>query len=235
MTVQAFGMTGENKVWLACLSCYNEGHLQGGWHDADALLQWLDDRENNYYEGGQMLCSRHEEPIDECHNCDTDKQCTRHVRWAGDEWAVHDYDGAIGRLHLGEHPDLYPLVELMQILDADPERNAGAALLVESITSNIPTAAQIESVAERMYVIDAYKVDEWAYDKAYDLGYGEHLDALPHEITCHIDWEQVGKNKLRDEMYTMEYEGDIYAVYNDERVVDENDIYALYHDEAVVE
>ena len=220
MTVNAFGITGDSKVWLACLSCYNEGHGgQGGWLDADALETWLDDRENNYYEGGWMLCSRHEAKIDECHNCDTDKPCTRHVRWTGDEWAIHDYDGAIGRLHLGEHPDLHPLIELMRTLDADNDRNTGAALLVDSITGNIPTAAQIESVAERMYVIESHKIDDWAYDNAYDLGYGEHLDALPHDITGAIDWEWVAKNKLRDEMYTMEYDGNIYALYNDEEVV----------------
>jgi len=217
MTVNAFGITGENKVWLACLACYNEGPLRGGWLDADALETWLDDHENNYYEGGWMLCTRHEAKIDECHNCGTDKPCTRHVRWAGDEWAIHDYDGAIGRLHLGEHPDLRNLVELMQTLDADPERNTGAALLAESITGEMPTATQIESVAERMYVIDAYKTDDWAYDNAHDC-YGKELEALPHDITGAIDWEWVAKNKLRDEMYTMEYDGNIYALYYDEEV-----------------
>jgi len=208
----------ENEVWLACLACYNEGHLQGGWLDADALEQWLDDHENDYYEGGRMLCSRHEAKIDECHNCDTDKSCTRHVRWAGDEWAIHDYSGAIAYLHLGEHPDLRNLVDLMNLLDHEPERYTGAALLAESITGEMPTAEQIESVAERMYVIDAYNKGDWAYDNAYDLGYGEHLDALPHDITGAINWEWVAKNKLRDEMYTMEYKGNIYALYNDEEV-----------------
>jgi antirestriction protein len=216
MTVNAFGITGDSKVWLACLSCYNEGHLQGGWLDADALETWLDDHENNYYEGGWMLCSRHEAKIDECHNCDTDKPCTRHVRWTGDEWAIHDYDGAIGRLHLGEHPDLRPLIDLMQTLDADPERNTGAALLADSIVGT-PTAEQVESVAERMYVIDAYNIDDWAYDNAHDC-YGKELDALPHDITCTIDWEGVAKNKLQHEMHSMEYDGNIYALYHGEEV-----------------
>jgi len=210
-----------NQVWLACLSCYNEvpegGGSYGAWLDADALETWLDDHENDYYEGGWTPCSYHIAKIDECHNCDTNKRCTHHVRWTGDEWAIHDYSGAIAHLHLGEHPDLRPLIELMQTLYADPERTTGAALLVDSITGNIPTAEQIESVAERMYVIEAHKIDDWVYDKAHDC-YGKELEAIPHSITGAIDWEWVAKNELQHEMYTMEYDGNIYALYNDEEV-----------------
>ena len=218
MTVQAFGMTGENKVWLACLSCYNEGRLEGGWFDADALEQWLDDHTNDYYEGGMMLCSYHIAEIDECHNCEAPSpaSCTRHVRWTGDEWAIHNYDGGIEHLALSEHPDLRELIELMRTLDGDSERNTGAAMLVKGITGEMPTASQVESVAERMYVIDDISV--WAEENAYDLGYGKQLDALPHYISCTINWEHVGENQVRYDMYDIEYRGNIYALYNDEGV-----------------
>ena len=183
-------LTDESRVYVACLGCYNEGTLRGTHMTAEQLS-------DAWGEGlASSVCS---EP--------------NH-----DEWAIHDYDGDIARCGLGEHPDIEGLIALMETIDSDPATMVAAFLLVDDLVGDIPTAEQVESVAERMGVIEAHKIDDWAYDDAYDMGYGGHLDALPHDITCQIDWEQVGKNRLRDEMYTTEHKGVIYALCHYEEV-----------------
>jgi len=204
----------DNRAWVACLSCYNEGYLNGRWMDGDALETWWNDRDD-WFDAKEMadtkndarpLCSRH---LNEDYGDDGEANAWA---WSGDEWAIHDYSGDISLLDLSEHPDMDDLPDLMRVLDVHP---VAAAMLVKCRTGYTPTATQVESVAERMTCVE--DAADWAYEDARDC-YGRELDKLPHYITGRIDWKWIGEEQLQHHYTTVEYNGDIYALHDRDEV-----------------
>jgi len=83
----------EEKVYVACLACYNEGRHHGRWINADELeTQW---------EHGDL-------------NDDGSYPMTKCKRLHHEEWAIHDYDGVP---NLGEHPDMPYLIKVMRCIE----------------------------------------------------------------------------------------------------------------------
>jgi antirestriction protein len=82
----------EPKVYMACLSSYNDGVLRGAWRDADEL-------QRGWRHPGAW------------------KNSTLTTAWKSTlttEWAIHDYDGVP---NMGENPDIDFLIEAMRCIE----------------------------------------------------------------------------------------------------------------------
>ena len=180
----------ESRVYVACLSCYVEGKLNGQWMTADELdAAWEVDWANDVKEGDEYVAKRILCPHDD-----------------HDEWAIHDYD--MHGLVLGEHPDIPDLIELMRLIDEDEEYVYAAALL-HSFSGGCYDADRIMQVRDAMVSYDCRS--EWAQEMCEDIYYTE-LNALPSWITSTIDWDWVGQ-QLEYDYYTYQVGRTTYAIH----------------------
>ena len=179
-------LTDESRVYVACLGCYNDGTLRGTHMTAEQLS-------DAWHEG--LASSVCDEP--------------NH-----DEWAIHDYDGDIARCGLGEHPDIEGLIALMETIDSDPATMVAAFMLADDLLGSIPTAEQVEQVAERMEVIEDRA--EWAEETMGDCGMVPR--DLPGVIASNINWDAIGQEILTHDYHTIEYGYYTYALHVGEEV-----------------
>jgi antirestriction protein len=193
--------TDENKVYVACLACYNEGKLNGKWMNADELdVAW----ENDWLE---YLDKGDGEIHDERILCDADAiDCH-------EEWAIHDYEGDIHRLGMGEHPSIPDLIEVMRLMDDEPSMYVAAYLFAEELLGKQPSASEIESLTDVWELIDDVK--DWAYESCKDCGYFEEPGGW--SPISYIDWQRVGDDMLMD-YSTFHYGEIIYAIHCGESI-----------------
>lgn len=186
--------TGENKyaesrVYVACLTCYNEGRLTGRTMTSNELSDWL----STHDDGRDDTIPHLSDCLDPTH---------QHLG----EWAIHDYDGDISKVNMGEHPDLEDLIWHMDFIDT--QTNAVPAVQLAWMIHSTPDIADIEHVYENMEVIE--RVRDWAYDTCKDCGYIQ--DTHGWHPQDYIDWQQVGEDMLHD-YYYVEYGNSIYAIH----------------------
>jgi antirestriction protein len=172
--IVATGTTDECRVYVACLACYNEGKLRGEIMTADELetmSEWLPSLVDD--DGNQVLCG------------------VRHHH----EYAIHDYDGDISRIggHLGEHPDIEDLIEIMNFCDTTTDAIPVAMLCIER-NGNIPSFSDLEYVYDNMEQMDDLK--DWAYETCKDCGYFE--EPTGWSPISYIDWARVAEDMLMD-------------------------------------
>lgn len=176
----------ESRVYVACLGCYNEGRLTGKTMTSNDISDWL-----SLFDDGDDNAKPH---LSGCHN---------HMH---DEWAIHDYDGDISRVNMGEHPDLEDLIWHMDFINT--QANAVPAIQLAWMIHNVPDTADIEHVYENMEEI--HRVSDWAYETCKDCGYIQ--DTTGWHPQDYIDWQQVGEDMLHD-YYYVEYGNSIFAVH----------------------
>jgi antirestriction protein len=88
------------KIYAACLSAYNNGHLHGAWIDCDQ------DSDEIMTEIKAMLSRS---PMNEIEACE--------------EWAIHSYEGFLG-VEISEHEGIDRVVEIAQALKEHGEAMA---------------------------------------------------------------------------------------------------------------
>ena len=176
----------EQRVALGCLSCYNEGRLTYKWLNADELEE--------AHESGNLakaVCSR----------ADT----IYHIR---DEWEIQDYDGEIGRLRLGGWPNIENLIQMMRLIDNDPDKYAVACIAAYDVCES-PTADEVEEIADMLMYVGDQSLEDYFMEQAYDCGDIKNGDPME----SFIDWEHYA----RDQMYhytRFDYGGDTYLLPN---------------------
>ena len=192
MIMSEINMTDENKVYVACLACYNDGRLSGAAMNADELdiaweHDWCDDNDQ------RVLCDNNDH----------------------EEWAIHDYDGDIQRLSIGEHPDIPHLIDTMQGLEThEASSYVPAYLMAEELLCKPPSSDEVESLMESWSIVD--DVSDWAYEMCVGCGYFEEPDGW--SPISYIDWDRVGKDMLMMDYYTFNYGHCIYAIHNGESI-----------------
>ena len=174
----------EERVALGCLSCYNEGRLTFKWLNADELEE--------AHESGNLakaVCSR--------------PDTIYHIR---DEWEIQAYDGEINRLRLGGWPNIENLIEMMRLIDDEPDKYAVACeAAIDRYES--PTADQVEEVADMMIYVGEESLEDYFMEYAYDCGYIKNGDYWE----SHINWEGYAQEKMLG--YTeYTYGGDTYLL-----------------------
>lgn len=159
----------ENKVAVGCLSCYNEGRLTFKWMNVDELEE--------AYESGNLakaVCNRPDDVY--------------HIR---DEWEIQDYDGDIGRIHLGGWPNIENLIEMMRLIDDEPHIYVPAYEAAYDRYED-PDHIQVQEVAENMLHIGDQSIEDYFMEQAYDCGFIKNGDPLE----SYIDWEHYALDQM---------------------------------------
>ena len=181
------------RVAMGCLACYNEGVLAYKHMDCDELEEAWES------EGGLSLAV-----------CKADKN----PLYPHEEWHIQDYDGEIGRVghYLGENPDIPELIELMKLMDDEPDRYVPAFLFATEFVGGTPTTAKVEEMADEMICIDdsmGNGIKEYFMEQAIDCG----IVSEDHPVFSYIDWEWYARDCMYD-YSEYNYGGDIYLVVN---------------------
>ncbi|GGD03537.1 antirestriction protein ArdA [Pyruvatibacter mobilis] len=165
------------RVYVADLAAYNEGRLLGRWFD---LADYAGDAEGL--------------------NDDIDAMLAENGR--GDEWAIHDYDGAFPlEIRSSENPSLDGLAEYAEAV-AEVERDMGmsdATRLVAAYLDEI--GGDICNVAQN--IAENYR---GTYDSLAEFAeeLTEDTSEIPDHLQYYIDWDKMGRD--------MEIGGDITSV-----------------------
>jgi len=176
----------EERVAVGCLSCYNDGRLSFKWMNADELEE--------AYNGKGLAQTVCKQPVTIYHN--------------PEEWEIQDYDGEISRLRLGGWPNIENLINMMRLMDDDPMRYVPAyEAALSRCGDGIPTAEQVEEVADRMMNIGEQSIKDYFMEQAYDSGYIDD----DHPMAYHIDWESYAQAQM-DEYDEYRYGTDTYLV-----------------------
>lgn len=161
----------ENKVAVGCLSCYNEGRLTYKWMNADEL-----EEANESGNLAKAVCDRPDDIY--------------HIR---DEWEIQDYIGDIFRLNLGGWPNIENLIEMMRLMDAEPDIYVPAYMAACDRYAETPDHIQVQEIAEMMFYIGDQSLEDYFMEQAYDIGDIKNGDPME----SYIDWEHYA----RDQMY----------------------------------
>ena len=165
------------RVAMGCLACYNEGNTVWKHLDCDELEEAWES------EGGlaQVAC------------------IAKSPLYPHDEWHIQDYDGEIGRvsIHLGENPDIPELIELMKLMDDEPDRYVPAFLFATEFVGGTPTTAKVDEMADEMICIDnstGNGLEEYFMEQAIDCGYISEDDLL----FSYIEWGHWARDCMYD-------------------------------------
>lgn len=152
----------ENRIYVASLSDYNNGTLHGEWIDVDDV-DTIQDAINEMLESSPYAAKYDEE---------------------AEEWAIHDYEGPISEMDLGENPDLDELVDLVDAL----EEHGEAFGIFYRIAGDLDTAKE--------HFEDAYQ-GEWSSEQDFaedSIGDCYDLSDVPDFIKYHIDWAGIARD-----------------------------------------
>lgn len=156
----------EARIYVACLASYNDGTLFGRWVDI------LDMSEDEI--GDEITKVIAESPTP-----------------GAEEWAIHDYDGELGKLasFLGENPNLENLARVVEVMAEHPDREE---VVAELLTAGV---GDVEAVNNLMETVTG----PWDSTSKWAQEYVRELLEIPEHLENYIDWEAVARD------YGMDY------------------------------
>ena len=182
----------EPRVYVACLACYNEGHLPGRWMDKDDLETWWDNMDEPFLiEDGtalKPLCLRHLEEFDrEEIGVDDNLQMEYAITYTwNSEWAIHASEHIPTK---GEHPDIPILVEVM----GDIEEHGAPYIAYVNLKGGLEEAS-VDDFYDR-YNGEWKSPRELAYEYVEDTGMLRDVD----ETVCqYFDYDLFGTHMLQE-------------------------------------
>lgn len=175
------------RVWIGCLSCYNDGELVGKWYDAE--LEAADVTIERLHVDAGVLLPGLDTP-DAARWTPPGEERIPLLTGCEEMW-VFDHEG-FGRLITGE---------------CSPATAAEIAELVKDLDDNDLDAFGVFYDNDRTPALDWRLLEQfresyrgchererdWAQEDAEEL-HGEALKALPDDIRYAIDWEVVWQN-----------------------------------------
>lgn len=188
------------RFYAACLASYNNGVLHGAWIDAS------DDVDAMQCAIADML-RRSQFPNVQVQHPDTGETVP-----SAEEWAIHDYDGAVPH-GLGEYPGLALIAAWVEVLDA--AESAGipgevAAKVAENYGEphNGEFAETLECIAER-YCGEHDSLTAYAESFVDDTGM---LSGIDETIARYFDFEAFGRDmQLGGDVFTIRVDGSLYV------------------------
>ncbi|MDB9372377.1 antirestriction protein ArdA [Nodularia sphaerocarpa] len=185
-----------SKIYVACLSAYNNGHLHGLWIDATQEPE-------DIYEDIQWMLSWSPMRDDE----------------ACEEWAIHDYED-FEDITLGEYESIQRVSALAQALEEATDKEAFAAYLANyQYEINTDTKDDLEEALEKFR--DSYCGH---YDSRRDFVLtSEEIEAIYNFSglqkdyqfwSFHIDWESVANELFMTGYDAVDAEPGIYVFRN---------------------
>ena len=153
------------RIYVACLSCYNNGLLMGEW-----LALPVDDIDEEV----QRFMREHVEKIPEMLN-DNPRLAQNIMSECHEEWAIHDYEGPYN-IHIGEYSslnELRALNELAQLME-DDEHRANVVLYVYEQNGSNDLRAALNDDLDRITFYPGQTLNELAEEileqKVEELG-----------------------------------------------------------------
>ncbi len=161
------------KIYVACLSAYNSGHLHGLWIDATQDLEEISD------DIEWMLSWS---PVADHEACE--------------EWAIHDYEG-FGNISLDEYESIEYISKLGQILDNADDVDAMCAWL--SYAKDLVNDSDIEKIAEEF---NSYYCGHWDSERDFVYKSDEVEELLSWSefekqfqfLSFHINWDSLARD-----------------------------------------
>lgn len=182
----------EPRVYVACLACYNEGHLPGRWMDKDDLETWWDNMDEPFLIEDETalkpLCFRHLEEFDrEEIGVDDNLQMEYAITYTwNSEWAIHASEHIPTK---GEHPDIPILVEVM----GDIEEHGAPYIAYVNLKGGLEEAS-VDDFYDR-YNGEWKSPRELAYEYVEDTGMLRDVD----ETVCqYFDYDLFGTHMLQE-------------------------------------
>lgn len=176
------------RLYVACLSAYNNGYLHGWWIDADQELDdiWLDIKD--------MLA---ESPMNDA-----------------EEWAIHDYEN-FGSISLSEHEDLEEVCQWANLISEHSD-DSGAVSAYISFAKDTGLEITLEEFESRYcghwqsgqdFALNSQEIEE--------LYNWSQFEKDHHFWSTVIDWEKVGRELELSDAYHYESarEHGTYGIY----------------------
>lgn len=185
------------RVYVACLASYGSGRLHGRWvecHDEDQIRNEI---------AAMLRESPYPNTLVDCPDCHGEdagcQTCSGQGKVASaEEWAVHDYECDLGRIRMGEHPDIENLCQLAEALDEH-----GAAFLAfydNESGHDVDTDRFLEA-----YRGSWQSLEEYAEQLLDDMGV---FNGIPDILRNYFDVEKFA--------HDLELGGDIWTTDNPE-------------------
>lgn len=206
-------MSVDPKIYVACLSAYNDGRLHGKWIELEGL-----DADDIYKEINAILktspcpnimkqdykcqvCghSWSQQVYDSdrkitCSECDDEENIMRSKPYSSSkEWAIHDFEGL--PKSLGENPDITTLVEIVALIEEHGE-------VVELLFDH---GYDLKDVGAAIYngFSCARSLKEYAEESFHEIF------NVPDEIAPYIDYDAYARD-LEIEMLVLEGSKGVY-------------------------
>lgn len=116
-----------------------------------------------------------------------------------EEWAIHDYEG-FGSTHLSENPSLQTLAEIAEFIGEHGELGAEVYAYSSSL-------AHAQEMMESYHGEFKSKAD-YAYQYFNDC---YDLEKIPSALSCHIDWDGVGRDLFICDFVSIEIDGSVHV------------------------
>ena len=181
----------QNRIYVASLSDYNAGRLHGRWIDADIGADAIED------EVKAMLAASPEAQL--CQWCGDDiaphtasgarqERCRGWLPGLAEEWAIHDYDGDLAGIGLGEWESFEHVAALAEFLT--DKGAAGAAWLGLMGRDDMPDDDELIEKFDEVYHGEYSSGAEFAENWAEETGTLPDVDPNnPNHLLYYIDWE----------------------------------------------
>lgn len=161
------------KIYVACLSAYNSGHLHGLWIDATQEPEDIED---------DIKWMLSWSPVADDEACE--------------DWAIHDYEN-FESFSIREYENLEYISKLAQVLDNADDAEAMAAWL--DYAKDQIMNPDIEALAEEF---SSYYCGHWETERDFVLKSDEIEDIYNwsdfeqkfHFWSSHIDWDSVARD-----------------------------------------
>lgn len=162
------------RIYVACLSAYNNGHLHGWWIDAD---QEPDDVQQDIED---MLA---ESPMDDA-----------------EEWAIHDYEN-FGSICISENPDLDQVCQWANLISEHREDKGAIAAYIDWAKDAGLEVSSEEFQSRYLGHWDDGKDFALKSGEIEECYNWSQFEKDHHFWSMHIDWESVARDLELSDAY----------------------------------
>jgi len=191
------------RIYVACLASYNNGALHGRWIDASTDVDAMQAEISAILRESKFPNVVRQDYVDAegARHCVDVNTAAKHIPddWTKDgapyasaeEWAIHDHEG-LGS-GLGEYAGLAEVARRVAIVEAAEESNIPPAVLIDAMSDMGADDKDPDEFISDQFDGTASTWADFAAERIEDTE-SELLDKLPAWLSCHIDWDGVGRD-----------------------------------------
>lgn len=201
------------KIYVACLSSYNNGVLHGAWIDAESDVDTMQAQIDEL-----LRKSRFPNVYVDCPVCEGTGHQRRGRRYctacggkgqvpSAEEWAIHDYEG-FPRSVISEYTSLETVAKWAELLDQASDTGLPRDVVLSYVADNTELLDSPEEISDR-YMGSASTKEEFAEQWTKDCGY---LENVPEQLVFHINWSSYFRDTFEyGGAEAIEHDGEVYV------------------------